>query len=388
MKKIPYNRQNINKDDIKAVVSALKSDLLTQGKHLIRFQENLSRYCGSKYTICVNSATSALILVIKALKLKKNDYVWTSINTFTSSSTCALHAGLKIDFLDIDKENYNICISSLEKKLKESKKKNKLPKVIIVVHLSGVPINLEKINFLSKKYNFQIIEDASHALGSIYKKSKIGSCKFSLATIFSFHPVKNITSGEGGAILTNNFKLYENLDLLKQNGIHKNKKKFKLKNNWHINYYEQTALGYNFKLDEISSALGNSQLNRLDFFVDHRNILAKNYIDKLSDTKLEFQKIDSNMISAYHLFIINFKNYGKKIRDNIYKKLSENQIESNIHYIPLALHPFYKKMGFKIKSYPNAEDYYKFCLSIPIYVGLKKKEQNFIISLIRNNLHK
>ena len=208
MKKIPYNRQNINKDDIKAVVSALKSDLLTQGKHLIRFQENLSRYCGSKYTICVNSATSALILVIKALKLKKNDYVWTSINTFTSSSTCALHAGLKIDFLDIDKENYNICISSLEKKLKESKKKNKLPKVIIVVHLSGVPINLEKINFLSKKYNFQIIEDASHALGSIYKKSKIGSCKFSLATIFSFHPVKNITSGEGGAILTNNFKLY------------------------------------------------------------------------------------------------------------------------------------------------------------------------------------
>jgi len=378
MKLIPYSRQFINSRDISAVNKVLKSDYLTTGPTVKKFEELISNYCNVKYTSCVNSASSALLLACKALELKKGDYVWTSPITFVSSINCALHCGSKIDFVDINFSNFNICTSSLEKKLINASKTNRLPKILIVVHLGGVSSDMKKIDILSKKYKFKIIEDSSHAFGSTYKNSKVGSCKYSDLNIFSFHPVKTITTGEGGAITTNSKELNNKIKLLREHGIERNSNKFKFKSpgKW---YYEQQLLGYNFRMSDMNAALGISQLNKIELILKKRNKNHEFIIKKLSNLPIIFQKQDS--FSSCHLTIALVP---KKIHRKLFAYLRKNKIWVNLHYIPLYKHPFFEMDNKKTKKkYLNSEKYYKMAISLPNYYLITKKEMSYFINLIQ-----
>ena len=301
---IPYSRQNINKSDIESVLEVLKSDYLTQGPKTPLFESKLSEKFDVKYAIAVNNATSALHLACLSLGVTKNDIVWTSTITFVASANCARYCGAKIDLVDIDSNNFNISTDKLEEKLIKAKKKNRLPKVLIPVHLAGNPCDMERIYNLSKEYGFKIIEDASHAMGARYKNSKIGSCKYSDITVFSFHPVKMITTAEGGVCLTNNKDLHDKIYNLRSHGIIRSNYTNPDENHgpW---YYEQTELGFNYRLNDILSALGASQLDRLDSFIEKRNKLANYYLNKLKENKFLIpQIINKQDLSSFHLFIV------------------------------------------------------------------------------------
>jgi UDP-4-amino-4,6-dideoxy-N-acetyl-beta-L-altrosamine transaminase len=370
---IRYNEPDINKKDIASVVKVLKSGKITQGVEVEKFEEKLSNYSGSKYAVAVNSATSALHLSCLVLNIQKKDVVWVPAITFVSTANSVLFCGASVEFLDIDPFTFNICEKNLEIKLEIAKKKNILPKLIIIVHLGGSPANLERIRYLSKKYNFKIIEDGSHALGSSYKRSKIGSCKYSDITVFSFHAIKNITTGEGGACLTNNKFYYKKIKLLSSHGI---KRVQKNKPTW---YYEQHFLGYNYRITNFQAALGISQLNRLNFFVKKRNEIANFYIKNLRSIKLiEFQRIISNCVSSYHLFIIRV---NKRIKKMLYYKLKKNKIQLSFHYIPVYLHPYYKKKNNQ--NLIAAKKYYNECLSLPIHTNLSVTHLKKIINAIK-----
>ena len=378
---IPYSKQFIDKKDIKAVNKVLKSDFLTQGPMVEKFENKLKKIVGSKYAVAINSATSGLHLACMSLNLKKGDIVWTSINTFVASANCALLCGASVDFVDIDLEDYNLSIESLKIKLKKAKKINKLPKVIIPVHFAGRPCKMKEIYSLSKKYNFRIIEDASHALGSKINDAKIGNCQFSDLTVFSFHPVKNITTGEGGAVTTNNIKLYEKIQMLRTHGISKDKKKFVKKNAppW---FFEQKFLGLNYRMNDMEAALGLNQLSKLNTFIKKRNIIAKFYNKKLSNLELILPKKDKNIINSYHLYPIRVQSKNcAKLRLKLFNFLRKKRILVNIHYIPVTDHPYFK--NHKNKIYPNMRKYYDSALSIPIFPGLSKKLLNSIIRNIK-----
>lgn len=366
---------------MKAVQNALKSSLITQGPILEKFEKAISKKVECKYASGVNSGTSGLHIACLALGLSKNDLLWTVPNSYVSSANCARFCGAKVNFVDIDIGTLNICVRSLTKKLKNAKKKNKLPKILVVVHLAGNPSDMLEIKKLSKKYKFKIIEDAAHALGSFYKKNPIGNCKFSDIAVFSFHPVKSITTGEGGMVLTNSSSLKYKLDVLRSNGVTRDKKKF-IQNNFQAWKYEQHTLGYNYRMNELQAALGLSQLKRLDEFVYKRNQIAKNYIKKLKNENIRFQKVDKNNKSSYHLMIIsvNLKNIKKK-HNIIFNQLRKKKIGVNLHYFPIHLQPYYKKHCGNLKM-PNSEQYYQTSFSIPIFFDLKKKQQNFIIKKI------
>ena len=377
---IPYSKQIISKEDVGAVKKVLNSDFLTQGPEVKKFEQILSNTCNAKYSTIFNSATSALHIACLSLGVGKGDTVWTSTNSFVASANCALYCGASVDLVDLDIKDFNINIDLLEKKLIQSKKKNKLPKVIIPVHFGGLPCDMKRIFKLSKKYNFKIIEDASHALGAKYLNSKIGDCRFSDITVFSFHPIKIITTAEGGAALTNNKKIYEKLDKLRNHGITRNKKFLvnKKKAGW---YYEFQELGYNYRINDIQSALGSSQIKRLKKWVKHRNQLAKNYFYKLRNLPFQFQQINKGIVSSYHLFVVLIKKNKKGItRDKLYDLLKKRGIATNVHYIPIHTHPYFKKRGFKEKYFLNAKYYYKNCLSLPMYAGLSLNNQKKIIN--------
>ena len=309
---IPYSRQNINSKDILEVKKILKSNYLTQGEKVPKFEKLVSKFTKSNYAVAVNSASSALHIACVALNIKKNDIVWTVPNTFVASANCAIHCGAIVDFVDIDPNNWNISISELEKKLRLAKRKNKLPKLLIPVHFAGLPTEQEKIWKLSKKYKFKIIEDASHSIGAKYKNELSGSCKWSDITVFSFHPVKIITTGEGGMALTNNKKLAEKMRILRTNGISQLNFLFK-KNKILPWYYEHITPGFNYRMNDISAALGISQFKRLKKFVKKRNLIALKYKKYFRGLPLKFQKIDKNFYSSYHLFPIQFKEILPKI---------------------------------------------------------------------------
>tara|TARA_Y100000591_G_scaffold316836_1_gene325857 strand:+ start:8844 stop:10001 length:1158 start_codon:yes stop_codon:yes gene_type:complete len=380
---IRYSRQLISSSDIKTVNQVLKSDFLTQGPKSILFEKKLSSKFNVKYSTSCNSATSALHLACLALGVKKGDHVWTCTNSFVASASCALHCGAKIDLVDINSETYNLDINSLLKKLKIAYKKKKLPKVVIPVHFAGLPCEMREIHKLSKKYKFKIVEDASHAVGAKYYGSKIGSCKYSDITIFSFHPVKIMTTAEGGAALTNSKELDFKLKFYRSHGITKERKFLNKRNkaNW---YYECKDLGFNYRLNDIQSALGISQLKKVNKWLLYRNKLAKNYQKKLKNLPIEFFSSKKEFYSSYHLFIIKIlKNKKGLTRDNLFKYLHKKNIQTNVHYIPIHTHPFYKKLGFKSKNFPNAEHYFKNCLSLPMHVALKFSDQNKVINLIK-----
>ena len=382
MKNFKYSTQTISQKDIISVNKILKSEFLTQGPKTPEFENKIKLLVGSKYVLATNSASSALLLACKALSLKSGDLFWTAPNSFVATANCGVLCGLKIDFLDIDPDTWNISIEKLEKKLKIAKKKKRLPKLIIIVHLGGLPVNPIKLNNLSKKYKFKIIEDASHSLGGKYYSKNVGCSKWSDITIFSFHPVKIITTGEGGCCTTNKKKYYEKLKALRNNGIIKERKNFKFKNlgPW---YYEQHSLGYNFRMNDIQSALGISQLKNLNIFVKKRNKIAKFYCNQLKNLPIKFQKIEKNFYSTYHLFIIKLDVKYKYLHKKFFNYLRSKNMYVNLHYLPIHLQPFYRKFGFKKNQFPVAEEYSETAISIPIYPNLKKKEQIKIINYIK-----
>ncbi|OUU30380.1 MAG: UDP-4-amino-4,6-dideoxy-N-acetyl-beta-L-altrosamine transaminase [Candidatus Endolissoclinum sp. TMED37] len=384
---IPYARQYIDKRDINSVNRVLKSKFLTQGPETIKFEKKLSRFCGSKFAVSVNSATSALHLSCLALGVKKNDYVWTSPVSFVASANCALLCGAKIDFVDIDLNTVNISTELLEKKLKTSQANNKLPKILIVVHFGGTSCDMKKIYQLSKIYKFKIIEDASHALGGKYKKKFIGNCEYSDLCVFSFHPVKIITSSEGGAVLTNNKNIAKKITILRSHGIERKTKKINLNKN-EIYNYDQKYLGINYRMSDLSAALGNSQLDKAIKFVDKRNKIAQYYYKKLSSLPINFQEINKDIKSSYHLFIIRLDLKKIKLNKNkIYNNLIKNGINVNIHYIPIYKHSFFQKLGFSKTYCHNAEIYFKQTITIPLYFSLTIAQIDKIIKILKKTIN-
>ena len=371
MKLIPYSTQNITREDMLSVVKVLKSKYLTKGSKTLNFEKKIKKIVGSKYAAAVINASSALILACKAIGLKKNDRVWTSSITYIASINAGIHCGAKIDLVDINLNDYNICVKSLEKKLEYSKKKNCLPKILVVVHLAGYPADLEYLKFLSKKYNFKIIEDASHAFGAKYKGSRIGDCKYSDITVFSFHPVKVITSAEGGAITTNNKIIYDKILQLRENGILKKKKQRD------PNYYDVVDLGYNFRINEINSTLGISQIKKTKNFINKKKKIANFYNKNLDLRNIILPKYKRDRSSALHLFIIRLK----KKKNIVIKMLKKKGIIVNTHYIPLQYFTFIKKFK-KFSNLKNSEEYYKTSISIPIYPHLTFKEQSYVVKII------
>ncbi len=374
---IPYGKQNISKEDIDQVKSVLKSDFLTQGPKVEEFENKISNYVGSKYCVSVNSATSALHISCLALGVGDGDIVWTVPNSFVASSNAALYCGAKVDFVDINVETNNICVKALKVKLEKAKKKKSLPKVLIPVHLAGLSCEMKEIHSLSKIYGFKIIEDASHCIGGEYRRKKIGSCNFSDLCVFSFHPVKIITTGEGGAVTTNSKKLLLKLSMLRSHGIVKDEKHFKKSYvpKW---YYQQLTLGFNYRMTDIQASLGISQLHRIDEFIKRRSEIANIYIDALSD---QFDTIDKkkNIGSSNHLFIIKTKK-----RDKVRLGLLKNEIFATLHYYPIHLQPYYQELGYKYGDFPCAEMYGETALSIPLHPGLKEKEIKKIIKILRS----
>lgn len=387
--KIFYAEQHINSDDISEVKNVLSSNYLTQGPIVEKFENKLCEYVGVKYAVAVNSATSALHLACLSLGLRKGDIVWTSANTFVSSANCALFCGANVDFIDIDPETYNICIKNLKKKLILAKKKKKLPKVIIPVHFAGQSCDMKSIYQLSKKYHFRIIEDASHAIGAKYKKFKVGSCRYSSCTIFSFHPVKIITTGEGGVALTNNRNLYNKIKMLSTHGITKNKKLMGKSPKNEIWNYKQKYLGFNYRMTDIQAALGISQLKRINKFLNIRNQIAQIYNEKLKNLPIQLPKINKDCFSSYHLFTIRLN--LKKIKFNqkeFFQYLRKKNINLNLLYIPVYRHPYYKNLGFKKNYCFEAEKYFKDSVSLPMYPKLKKKTLFKIIRILKQVLIK
>ena len=379
---IPYGKQNITDQDITSVIEVLRSDYLTQGPVVPNFEKSLAKYAKSKYAVAVNSATSALHIACLSLGLKKGDILWTSPISFVASSNCALYCGADVDFVDIDPQTYNMSTSQLEKKLIKAKKLNKLPKIIIPVHLAGQSCDMEKIHTLSKKFGFKIIEDASHAIGGKYKGKNIGNCTYSDITIFSFHPVKIITTGEGGAILTNDEKICGKAQQLRSHGITRDPREMTK----HIDgpwYYEQIDLGFNYRMTDLQAALGISQLKRIDSFIKKRQKIAGLYNRLLANSKLilPYQKIDTK--SSFHLYIIRVPSNSSLIRSELFERLLANGILVNLHYIPIYKHPYYQtKYKIKYSDFPQAEKYYAEAISLPIFYDLKESEIKKITKIL------
>ena len=382
---IPYGKQTITETDINNVNEVLKSEFLTQGPKVPEFENTICKKVKANYAVATNSATSCLHLACLALGLGKGDYLWTSPITFAASANCSQYCGANIDFVDINQETGLIDIDNLQNKLEIAKKEHKLPKVLIPVHLAGSSCEMKEIDFLSKKYGFKIIEDASHALGGKYKDFPVGSCKFSSITVFSFHPVKIITTGEGGVATTNDKELAQKMTDLRSHGIIKQDERFLFESegDW---YYEQQMLGFNYRLTDIAAALGISQISRLEEIVKERNALYLNYKKLISDLPIKLLKIPNNVYSSIHLAVIKFNTHNKKMHKYIFKKLRENQIGVQLHYYPVHLHPYYRDLGFKKGDFPKSETYKDTAMSLPLYPGLRYQQQEKIIDIFNKLL--
>ena len=379
---IPYGRQSVSEDDIRAVVEVLRSEYLTQGPVVPAFERAVADYCDARYAVAVNSATSALHIACLSLGVGSGDLVWTSPISFVASANCARYCGADVDFVDINPNTYNICVARLEGKLERAMISGRLPKVLIPVHLAGQSCEMEVIHALSRKYGFNIIEDASHAIGGRYKELAIGSCRFSDITVFSFHPVKIITSGEGGMALTNDPVLYGAMARLRSHGITRAPLEMTHAPDgpW---YYQQIELGFNYRMTEIQAALGLNQMKRLDSFVSERRVIASYYDKLLSDLPvvLPTQCVESN--SSWHLYIIRVRAGSfPASRAEIFERLRVSGVMVNLHYIPIYRHPYYEKIGFNIEDFAEAESYYAEAITLPIYPELQRNQQEYICQKI------
>ena len=377
---IPYGRQDINQSDIDAVVAVLSSDFVTQGPTVPAFEQDVANRCGAQHAVAANSATSALHLACLALGVGKGDAVWTSPVTFVASANCALYCGAKVDFVDIDPKTYNLSVERLTEKLIQAEKAGTLPKVVIPVHLSGQSCDMAGIHALSEKYNFRIIEDASHAIGGRYKGEQIGNCRYSDISVFSFHPVKIITTGEGGMALTNDCKLAERMQLLRTHGISSNSSCMHSRSSSELWNYHQIDLGFNYRMTDIQAALGLSQMQRLDEFVNKRQIIAKRYDQLLSShpVNIPWQHPDSS--SSYHLYIVRLRldEVGKTNRQ-VHQAMHKAGILVNLHYIPVYRQPYYEAMGFVEGYCIGAEQYFLEAISLPMYPELTPDKQDSVL---------
>ena len=363
-----YSTQSLDNDDKAMVLEVLNSDYLTTGPKIEEFEKLISQICSNAFALAVNSGTSALTLAYEVCEVGAQSLVWTTPLTFVATAACAVKLGASIDFVDIDSDTLNICPLLLEKKLKIAKKCGRSPDVLTVVHFAGSPVDMEHISSLAKKYKFKVIEDASHALGTIFKDQVIGENRFSDVTVFSFHPVKIITTGEGGAILLNEKKDFLKARGLRSHGI--NRESSEPVDDFPSWFYQQNRLGYNFRMSELHAALGISQIQKLDTFISKRNSLANEYKNMLGNMPLKFQKILPGCRSSYHLFTIEV--LDEKIRRNdLYNFLQSMKIGCQVHYIPVHTLDFFKNMGFSNGMFRNSEKYFERCLSIPMHPKLE-----------------
>lgn len=380
---IPYGRQDITKADIDAVVEVLHSDFLTQGPMVPKFEKAVADYCNTHHALAVNSATSALHIACLALGLGPGDWLWTSPITFVASANCGLYCGAKVDFVDIDLRTYNLCPKALERKLIEAERKGCLPKIVIPVHLCGQPCDMQAIHGLAQRFGFHVIEDASHAIGGRYQGEPIGNGRYSDITVFSFHPVKIITTAEGGMALTNNDALANRMALLRSHGITRDPALMTHAPDgpW---YYQQVDLGFNYRMTDVQAALGVSQMARLGTYIERRHALANRY-DRLLDglpVTVPWQHPDG--YSGLHLYVIRLQ--LDKIEGShrqVFESLRGQGIGVNVHYIPVHTQPFFQSLKFTTGQFPESERYYAEAISLPMYTGLTESQQDQVIEALR-----
>lgn len=383
---IHYGRQDITQADIDAVIGVLQSDFLTQGPMVPRFEQQVAQHVGASHALAVNSATSALHIACLALGLGPGDRLWTSPVTFVASANCGLYCGAQVDFVDIDPRTYNLCPLALERKLEQAERENALPKVVVVVHLCGQPCDMQAIHGLAKRYGFNVIEDASHAIGGKYQGEFIGSGKYSDITVFSFHPVKIITTAEGGMVLTNNAELANKMALLRSHGITRDAQQMTHESDgpW---YYQQIDLGFNYRMTELQAALGVSQMERLDEYVGRRHQLAARYNDLLSTLPVTVPWQHADSYSGLHLYVIRLQlDKISKTHRQVFESLREQGIGVNLHYIPVHTQPYYAQMGFKPEDFPAAQAYYREAISIPMFQTMSDEQQDRVVAAITKAL--
>ncbi|OIO01412.1 MAG: UDP-4-amino-4,6-dideoxy-N-acetyl-beta-L-altrosamine transaminase [Desulfovibrionaceae bacterium CG1_02_65_16] len=385
---IPYGRQDISQDDIDAVVAVLRSDFLTQGPSVPAFEGAVAGYCGAAHGVAVNSATSALHLACLALGVGPGDEVWTTPITFVASANCALYCGARVDFVDIDPRTYNMSVERLAEKLEGARETGRLPKVVIPVHLCGQPCDMAGIRELSRRYGFSVIEDASHAIGGGYRGERIGNCRYSDITVFSFHPVKIVTTAEGGMVLTNDDALAGRVRLLRSHGITRDAEAMTRTPDgpW---YYQQVALGFNYRMTDLQAALGVSQMRRIDGFVARRHELARRYDTLLADLPVTTPWQHPDGHSGLHLYVIRLKlREIDRTRREVFEFLRAQGVGVNVHYIPVHTQPYYAGMGFKPGDFPEAMRYYEEAISLPMFPKLTEAEQDFVIGTLRRGVAK
>jgi UDP-4-amino-4,6-dideoxy-N-acetyl-beta-L-altrosamine transaminase len=383
---IPYGKQDISQADIDAVLEVLQSDFLTQGPKVPEFETKVAGHVGARHALAVNSATSALHIACLALGLGEGDWLWTSPVTFVASANCGLYCGAKVDFVDIDPQTYNLCPKALAAKLELADREGRLPKVLVAVHLCGQPCDMEAIHKLGQRYGFRIIEDASHAIGGKYKGEFIGNGRYSDITVFSFHPVKIVTTAEGGMALTNDDDLAARMNLLRSHGITRDQDLMTHESDgpW---YYQQVDLGFNYRMTELQAALGVSQMDRLNAFVTRRHELARRYDDLLANLPVTtpWQLPDSH--SGLHLYVIRLQlNKIDKSHRQVFESLREQGIGVNLHYIPVHTQPYYEAMGFSVEDFPEAMAYYREAISLPMFQGLTDEQQDEVVAVLTSAL--
>ncbi|RXE48145.1 UDP-4-amino-4,6-dideoxy-N-acetyl-beta-L-altrosamine transaminase [Chromohalobacter israelensis] len=380
---IPYGRQDIQPQDIEAVIEVLRSDFLTQGPAVPRFEMLVAEKVGARHAVAVNSATSALHIACLALGLSEGDWLWTSPITFVASANCGRYCGAQVDFVDIDPHTYNLCPKALEAKLKNAEQEGRLPKVVVAVHLCGQPCDMQAIHALGQRYGFKIIEDASHAIGGKYQGEYIGNGRYSDVTVFSFHPVKIITTAEGGMALTNDGGLAERMDLLRSHGVTRNPELMTQEADgpW---YYQQVDLGFNYRMTELQAALGVSQLGRLDDYVARRNALAARYDDLLADLPVTTPWQHPDSYSGRHLYVIRLQHERLSVSHReVFEVLREQGVGVNLHYIPVHTQPYYQAMGFQSNDFPEAKRYYAEAISVPLFPTMTEVQQDEVVEALK-----
>jgi UDP-4-amino-4,6-dideoxy-N-acetyl-beta-L-altrosamine transaminase len=395
---IPYGRQDITQADIDAVVRVLRSNFLTQGPAVPHFEQLVAGRVKAKHAIAVNSATSALHIACLALDLGPGNLLWTVPNTFVASANCGRYCGADVDFVDIDPCSWNLSVASLREKLLQAKKNGRLPKILVAVHFAGQPTEQEKIWALAEEFGFKIIEDASHAIGASRQGEPVGNCQWSDITVFSFHPVKIVTSAEGGMALTNQSELADRMAMLRSHGITRDPERFQgdayrisssavvplLPPAW---VYEQQILGYNYRMTDLQAALGASQMDRLDEYVERRNLLAQRYDQVLRELPLQLPTVQPGNISAFHLYVVRLKQNAKNISHRrLFDDLREKGIGVNLHYSPVHLQPYYRALGFVAGQYPEAECYAGEAISLPLHPGLTQQQQEYVVTALKELL--
>jgi UDP-4-amino-4,6-dideoxy-N-acetyl-beta-L-altrosamine transaminase len=386
MSHIPYGRQDVLTEDIDAVVSVLRSDWLTQGPTVPRFEAAVAGYCGARHAVAVNSGTSALHIACLALGLKAGDRLWTSANTFVASANCGLYCGADVDFVDIDPRSYNMSVDALAAKLTTAEKQGRLPKVVVPVHFAGQSCDMLRIRALADRYGFRIVEDAAHAIGGRYRGAPVGDCRYCDVAVFSFHPVKAVTTGEGGVAVTNDAELASHMARLRSHGTTHDPNRMHGESDgpW---YYQVLELGWNYRMTDIQAALGVSQMLRLDDYVRRRTALAARYDRLLADSGLTLPWRDPACASAWHLYVVGWNEEASGLsRAEAFARLRAAGIGVNVHYIPLHTHPYFGNLGFRAGQFPNVEAYYARALTLPLFPNLTEAQQERVVETLMGML--